>query len=249
MRSSRFRVSKPIAVFVMIIALIVLVCGAASLIKNAKEYKEYNSSEVQNFKMLSDYGISQKPYVEGQISFVIDAYSDDQASNLGIRLFSGSKVFYWLIPLFDDHGMIESFITLEAPAKYWDTLAQICQETWSVDAPSKPTTLYITDAKIDDLHPVTRGMLEYWCEQTEFYENGDFIDWCIESDLFGTSERDVILSKLLPYMIVMEAKPSLTGSAIATLVGIMLCVAGIILLHTAKVQEKAAMEQLMQEWG
>ena len=60
--------------------------------------------------------------------------------------------------------------------------------------------------------------------------------WCIESDFFGTSDPEVILASVLPYMIVPDSKPGSIGIS----VGVVMLGIGLILLLIAIVRIKKA---------
>ena len=70
------------------------------------------------------------------------------------------------------------------------------------------------------------------------------MDWCIESDFFGTSNSAKIVSHVQPYMIVPDSKPG--NSAIVGLImagiGAALLVAAILLLRKAKHTPAAAQQ-------
>ena len=69
-----------------------------------------------------------------------------------------------------------------------------------------------------------------------FYQNGSFVDWCVESDFYSTNDPEEIISYVLPYMIVPDNKPS--DSAFIGLImagaGLVLLIVAILMLRKAK---------------
>ncbi len=51
---------------------------------------------------------------------------------------------------------------------------------------SLPASRMWEDAQLKPLPSDIEAILYGWCENGEFYQNGSFVDWCIESDFFGT---------------------------------------------------------------
>lgn len=163
-------------------------------------------------------------------------FAEEYTTNYGIRLSDDSDKLYYLIPLVTEEGYIDYFVTLEATERYYETLNQIYEETWDESLPAVYTELYLDDAKIRSLPFSIERILYDWCETGEFYQNGSFVDWCVASDFFGTTDSAEIVSHVLPYMIVPDSKPG--GSALIGLVmtgiGLALLVVAVVLLNKAK---------------
>ncbi|PWM63623.1 MAG: hypothetical protein DBX63_01920 [Clostridia bacterium] len=228
------RKSRGIAL--LILGVVLLGIGLMAFIGVQSDLKKYETEGTRDFNQLTEAELSGKPYVEGRVEFVFEVFAEEYTTNYGIRLSDDSDKLYYLIPLVTEEGYIDYFVTLEATGRYYDTLNQIYEETWDESLPAVYTELYLEDAKIRSLPSSIEKILYDWCETGEFYQNGSFVDWCVESDFFGTTDSAEIVSHVLPYMIVPDSKPG--GSALIGLVmagiGLALLVVAVVLLNKAK---------------
>jgi hypothetical protein len=227
---------KSQGIALLILGVVLLGIGLMAFIGVQSDLKKYEAEGTRDFNQLTEAELSSKPYVEGRVEFVFEVFAEEYTTNYGIRLSDDSDKLYYLIPLVTEEGYIDYFVTLEATERYYDTLNQIYEETWDESLPAVYTELYLDDAKIRSLPSSIERILYDWCETGEFYQNGSFVDWCVASDFFGTTDSAEIVSHVLPYMIVPDSKPG--GSALIGLVmagiGLALLVVAVVLLNKAK---------------
>lgn len=226
---------KSVGISLLVIGIVFIVLGLVSLFNVLRDLNKFETEGTRNFNLLSPAELSEEPYVEGRVEFVFEVFAEEYTTNYGVRTSDASDKLYYLIPLVSD-GYIENFVTLEATPRYYDTLDQIYDETWDPELPEVYTELYLEDARVKHLPSDIEDILYDWCETGEFYQNGSFVDWCIESDFFGTSDPEVILASVLPYMIVPDSKPGSIGIS----VGVVMLGIGLILLLIAIVRIKKA---------
>ena len=228
----------------LILAVFLIAFGVMAFAGMQQEQAKYEAEGTRDFNLLSADELAGKPYVEGRIEFVFEVFAEEYTTNLGIRVSKNSDKLYYLIPLVLEDGYIDNFVALEATKRYCDTLDKIYEETWDETLPAVVTELYLEDAQIKPLPSDIEAILYDWCENGEFYQNGSFVDWCIESDFFGTSNSAKIVSHVQPYMIVPDSKPG--NSAIVGLImagiGAALLVAAILMLRKAKRTPAAAQQ-------
>jgi hypothetical protein len=84
----------------------------------------------------------------------------------------------------------------------------IITQTWSDDPMTAMLTLEY--AKVNSLSDELAQYMDEFANDKSFYENGSFIDWCIEYNILGTTNRAEIASRLAPYVIYRTSGPENT---------------------------------------
>jgi hypothetical protein len=104
-------------------------------------------------------------------------------------------------------------------------------QTWS--GGPLTTRLTVDDGYIWSLPDDFKKYFSEWAHDASFYENGSFIDWCKEYDVFGTNDEAAIEAKLVPYDIyrtdrAMDSGPLITwifgGLAVLLVIGLILII-------------------------
>ncbi len=162
--------------------------------------------------------------VHGTIDLAFDYYAETYSTDYGIRTSSNSDSLYYVIPVYDADGYFAYLISFEAYSSDFDTMDQIITQTW-IDT-DQPINLTLEHARIESLPNEILQYLNEWSEDTTFYDGGSFIDWCAEYGIFGTQDKALIRTKLVPYVIE-ETNP---GSAVGGFIFLGFTVASLILL-------------------
>lgn len=224
------------AIALLALSIVLIGFGLMAYIGIQSDLRKYETEGTRDFNLLTEAELAGEPYVEGRVEFVFEVFAEEYTTNYGIRLSEDSDKLYYLIPLTED-GYITYFVTMEATPRYYDTLNQIYDETWDDSLAAVYTELYLEDAQIRALPSDIKEILYDWCENGVFYQNGSFVDWCVESDFYGTDDPEEIVSYVLPYMIVPDSKPSDSAS-----IGLIMAGAGLVLLIVAILMLRKAKE-------
>ncbi len=230
--------SGGIALIVM--ALVLVVAGGVAFFAAQRDLAQYEAEGARDFNLLSPEELEGKPYVHGYVEAVFEVYAEEYTTMYGVRSSDKSDKLYYLIPILED-GHDPYFLSIEATPDYYSALDSIYDWTWDYETTAECPELYLEDARIAPLSSDMKDILYDWCVTGEFYENGSFVDWCIEYDFLGTNDVDELLSHVLPYMIVPHQEPGSTaGSMLAVAgAGVILLILGILLLAKAKAAKTA----------
>jgi hypothetical protein len=130
------------------------------------------------------------PYAE---QYTIDEHGNESPESL--------NQFYYLIPIYSKQGdYIECFVTFEASYHLSD---KNVMEHIAEDSASGVNTgeLVIEHGRMVKMKKEQKRILQNWLISEDFYEGGSFIDYCVEYNVMGTTDRDVIYSKIMTYNI------------------------------------------------
>lgn len=155
-----------------------------------------------DFNTIPETDLKNGLIVKGNIDTALDAYAQRSKSS-GISSSANASALYYIIPIYGeaaDGSIVPSyFITYKAEPEDFAALDSIVNQTWN--GADEPTVLTIENARILTLPSNIKKYYDDWANDPQFYENGSFIDWCAEYNVFGTSDKTVIQSKMLPFMI------------------------------------------------
>jgi len=129
-------------------------------------------------------------------------------------------------------------ITFHAEPEDFDTLDKIVAQTWSGEPIT--TRLTVDDGYIGRLPDKFKQYFLEWAHDDMFYENGSFIDWCKEYNVFGTDDEAAIEARFVPFHIYREDMSFESGPIYAWAFGgtSILIVIGMVLLIRYKVPIK-----------
>lgn len=156
-----------------------------------------------NFNTLPLDKLKDGLIVKGSIDMALDKYAEEYETNLGFRTSGNSELIYYVVPVYDKaedgSSVINYLITYKAVPADFEAMDAIVAKTWNGSRVSAGLT--VENARISKLPGKIQQYFTEWAHDTQFYENGSFIDWCAENNIFGTDDRAVIESKMVPYMI------------------------------------------------
>ncbi len=197
------RTRKGYIILTGILAVCLIVLALIALISWAANQRTLTEKGQPSFNTLPMNRLEDGMIVQGSINMAFDVYAENYETNFGVRTSDDSANLYYVVPIYDigaDGSVkINYFITFEANPKDYEAMEKIIEQTWS-EVPAV-TELRIENGSIIDLSDQNKQYFEDWSENPNFYEGGSFIDWCAEYNVFGTSDRGIIKSKLAPYMI------------------------------------------------
>ena len=193
-----------------------------------------------DFNTLTEDQLEAGMSVHGDIDLALGAYAESYETDLGIRTSDESSSLYYLIPIFDraGDGKIRYLITFHAEPEDFDTLDKIVAQTWSGEPIT--TRLTVDDGYIGRLPDKFKQYFLEWAHDDMFYENGSFIDWCKEYNVFGTDDEAAIEARFVPFRIYREDMSFESGPIYAWAFGgtSILIVIGMVLLIRYKVPIK-----------
>lgn len=206
------RTRKGIQILMIILAVIFIGISTLTFINWSAEEKALKENGQPDFNTLDQSELKDDMIVTGAVNLAIDWYAEEYETNMCVRTSDESEVLYYLVPIYDANAdgtiNIRYFITFKAKPGDFDTMAQACNLMWSDDPIS--TMLTLENAKVDSLPDEFAQYLNEYVSDKSFYEHGSFIDWCVQYNILGTTERSVIESKISPYMIYRTGGPQST---------------------------------------
>ena len=225
----------------IICAVVAALCGAASIfffITWGNEQQATTVVDKPSFNTLRIDQLKDDLETQGIIDMSFGTYAETYNTNWGIRTSDKSNSLFYLIPIYnvkeDGNPEFKYFISYKAYPDDFATMDKIEKQTWSYE--SDYTQLTIENGTIQKLPGQYQQYLKEWMETPDFYENGSFIDWCVENNIFGTNDRDVIESKVVPYMIINSGS---SGSfLLPAVIFLSLCVFCVVLFLVLKFHKK-----------
>lgn len=238
------RTRKGMKILLLVLMAICLALSAIVFFSWLSDQNKLKETGQPSFNTLDVSGLKAGMIVKGYIDLSFDTYAEEYKAQLGIRTSDKSEALYYLVPIYDkedDHINIKYFITYEAEPKDYDTMDTIVKETFS---DSEVTTkLTVENAVIRSMPDDVKQYLIKWAEDPNFYENGSFVDWCVEYNIFGTSDKAAIESKLVPYIIYRTVTAGTDLSVIYLFLGIgVICLIIFIILSVYKVPIKGVVD-------
>jgi hypothetical protein len=192
----------------LIITLAILIAVSIGLavygyISWSADQKMLQEKGQPDFNTLAADQLEAGMIVQGNIDLALEVYAEEYESNFGLRTTDDSTSLYYLVPVYDmanDGSMtIRYLITYEADPQEYETMDKVVAQTWSTD----PITVELTvdNGEVRALPDDLKGYFHEWANNTQFYENGTFIDWCKEYGIFDTNDDVAIEAKLVPFLI------------------------------------------------
>ena len=167
----------------------------------SRTYRIFQEKGRLDFNTLTEDQLKAGMCVQGVIDLALGVYAESYETELGIRTSDESSSLYYLIPIFDraGDGKIRYLFTFHAEPEDFDTLDKIVAQTWSGEPIT--TRLTVDDGYIGHLPDTIKRYFLEWAHDDTFYENGSFIDWCKEYNVFGTDDEAAIEARLVPFHI------------------------------------------------
>lgn len=191
---------------IILLSVLFIICAGAAVFTYfswSADQQALKTGGQPDFNTLSETDLKDGLIVTGKIDMALEAYAEEYDTTVGIRTSDDSETLYYVVPIYDEAAdgsvSINYLITYKADPKDFDTLDAIVDYTWNDVA--EPAPLAVENAEISTLPSDIKGYYTEWANDPTFYENGSFIDWCAEMDIFGTSDKAVIESKMVPFMI------------------------------------------------
>ncbi len=214
---------KGLKITMIIFAVICIGLSVFAFISWSNEKQDIAESGQPDFNTLAQNELTDDMYVTGAIDLAIDYYAEDYETNSsGKRASDDSEALYYLVPVYESSAdgtvNIRYFITYKAEPKDFDTMDAILTQTRSNDPMTAMLTLDY--AQVDDLPESYQQYLSEYINSKDFYENGSFVDWCVEYNILGTTNRTEIASRIVPYMIRKTAGPDSPLTAGIVLAGL-----------------------------
>ncbi len=214
----RTRKGVNIMFFVLLVASLI---GAAIVLTlwtiDQNNLKEYGQPD---FNTLSIDELKSGMIVKGKIDIAFDTFAEEYETEYGRRTSDQSEKLYYVVPVYNtdaegyfDYQYVLCFITEPSDFQRMD---EIFEQTWSDE--DMDTKVTVTNGVITDMSGDIKQFYYEWADSPEFYDNGSFIDWCMEYNIFGTSDENEIRSRIVPYCI------SKTASAGTSLDGFWACI-------------------------
>jgi hypothetical protein len=225
---------------IMMIIMIAISVGISIFvfISWAAEKKALEVNGQPDFNTLKQGELADGMTVTGTINLAVDWYAEEyETGYFGTRTSDDSEALYYLVPVYQSNAdgtvAIQYFVTFKAKPKDFDTMDAVVNQTWSNDPMTALLTLDYAD--VDDLSGELAQYMNEYVNDKNFYENGSFIDWCVEYNILGTTNRTEIASKLAPYVISRTTGPENTFGIACLFAGIALvCLAIFLVLQLVK---------------
>lgn len=106
--------------------------------------------------------------------------------------------YYYLVPIYNDEGFIEFFITISS--KFFDGLGSISKKTMGEETQNYKE-IYIEYGRMYKLDSEERRVLNAWLELSEEYNGDNFITYLAKNNLMGTDDEELIKSKIAPFIV------------------------------------------------
>ena len=167
----------------------------------ARDQKTLEEKGQPDFNMLSHTELEDGLIVKGGIVFAFDMFAETYEENFGMRTSEDSEDLYYVIPIIGENGdgSIECCIAFRARPSDFDKMEEILYQTYM--EPDTITTLSIKNGVINNLRGDFLTYYHEWMEMPDFYEGGSFIDMCAEENIFGTTDKDEIRSRIAPFVL------------------------------------------------
>ena len=208
-RNSRRRFG--IKIITAVLGVFGLVLAVISFFMWSADQKTLEKTGQPDFNTLVQEDLKDGLIVKGDIGLVFGTYAEQYETKFGERSFDDSEVLYYIIPVYDKNpdGTISPryCITYEAMPDEFEMMERLSEQSAYGLAYITPMT--VENARIKYLPEDIRQFLF----DDGYYEGGSFADFCAEYNMFGTADRRIIASKLVPYMI---SKTSTAGFSLTT---------------------------------
>lgn len=192
---------------IIMMAVLFVVCIAITVFAYSEwsaDQQVLKSNGQPDFSTLSESGLKDGLIVKGNIDAALSTYAEDYKETLGVRTSEESKQMYYLVPIYeaDENGYItfKYLITYVADPEDYKTMDEISENFWNNQAGAKALT--VDNARIVALPADNKKYISEWVNSKELWGEGNtFYDWCAATMIFGTDDKAVIESKIVPFMI------------------------------------------------
>ncbi len=183
-----------------------------------------------DFNTLAQEDLKDELLVKGNVGFMFGAYAEEFETTLGFRKSGDSEIIYYIVPVYatNPDGTISPryCITYKAMPDEFEMMDRLAEQ--SSHGLSYITPMTVEYAQIEDLPRDVRQFLF----EDGFYDGGSFADFCAEYNVFGTADRSIIASKLVPYMLYKTSAPGKSLTFVWVLLGISVFCFTIMLIMT-----------------
>lgn len=141
-------------------------------------------------------------YVQGMINSALGSFTAESAAESGVSTSGDGTSRYYIIPLYEfKSGLIQTnyFIAFKAdPMEFSKMDGIVKQITGDHD---NYTELHIAKGRIGLIPDAAKPEYYAWFDSNPFGGYNSVMDWCIDTDAFGTSDKDEIRAHFLPVFI------------------------------------------------
>lgn len=187
----------------VIMCVAVAVIGFISWTSDQETLRKYGQP---SFNTLPQAELKSGLIVKGTLDMSLGAYAKEYKTGSGNDVPEDADRIYYIVPVYDKVGNgkinINYFITYMADPEDFPALDAVVEQTLNGTA---KTVYKVNNARITDLPDDAKQYLTEWTESPHFFEGGSFIDWCAKFDVFKTADKQIIRSKIAPYMITRTA--------------------------------------------
>lgn len=190
--------------FLFILLLIMLLSAAAIIIAWGIQHQTLNEEELADLSTLPQSAIADGLPIRAEIDLALDTFAEEYETTGTLHASEKTTKLFYIVPVYgvdeDGYLIFNYLLVYQCMPKNINQMDSVLEQTYTdVD---DYTSLNLRSGLIRKLPDELIGFFNGWSNNKSYYSNGSFIDWCAESGVFGTSDKDVIKSKILPYMIV-----------------------------------------------
>lgn len=206
MSHSASNAPKPRKNLTMMIAALFILCTAATVLIFCQwlaDRQMLSANGQPDFNTLPAAEYKDGLIVKGNIDIVLGAYAESGRTSFGVRTSDNNKSVYYVVPVYDEdeYGNItfKYLLTYQVEPNDFDKMEEIYTNTWNYRIGE--TALSVENAKIHALPNDIRQFFFDWAQTPdEFWNGGTFFDWCAQTKVFGTDDKEAIASKFIPFM-------------------------------------------------
>lgn len=154
-----------------------------------------------DFTKLTQSEMKEGLFVTGRIDYALGPYANEYfVDEEGNEVNSNSEKYYYLVPVYSHNtGAIDCFVSFKADSgsdkDYMEKLAQ------STSDGTYTAPLAIKHGRMVSLDSEQKDILKKWATDKDPSSGESFVDFCADNNILGTTDKDVILSKMMTYTI------------------------------------------------
>ena len=234
--------------YMVILGIAILACLGASFWCYQAESADRAMLEEKGYLNYQNVAFAQLEdglHVGGVVSEVFACYAEEYEADYGVfRTSDDSEALYYLIPVYrweQERAVgVDYFIGLRSEPEHFDELEKIFEQTMSGNISGPAASCDIGHARIQRASQEIYGYLEKWYTTEQFYENGTFLDWCVEYNLFHTSDPQQVGQRIVPYVINCDVEEGGAGNWIVFLWLAGFCAIGLVIVIICHMRRRRA---------
>ena len=154
-----------------------------------------------DFTQLTQDELKAGLFVTGTIDAALGPYAGGyMEEGYGEKSPYYSSDLYYLVPVYSQQGdIVEFFLSFKAGSS--NDRSRMNNIVLYPDDGGEALQVVIDEGHIFNLKKDQKDILEDWVTAPDYYEGGSFVDYCVEYNIMGTTDEDVILSKIVTYNI------------------------------------------------